>query len=168
MSNWAIEAEQLIKRFPRRATPNVASVGANGQEAQQTAPVESRSRWPLGKKEDSAVWFTAVDGVDLYIQPGEVFGLLGPNGAGKSTTIRMLCTLLEPTSGTARVNGFDVVKQSSQVRQSLGTVLAGERSIYWKLSARENLEYFAALFHIPAKVAQQRIDELLERMELSS
>ena len=76
---------------------------------------------------------------------------MGPNGAGKSTTIRMLCTLLEPTSGTARVNGFDIVKQSNQVRQSLGTVLAGERSIYWKLTARENLEYFAALFHIPAR-----------------
>jgi ABC-type glutathione transport system ATPase component len=78
----------------------------------------------------------------------EIFGLLGPNGAGKSTTIRMLCTLLEPTSGTARVNGLRLVKQANQVRQNLGTVLAGERSIYWKLTARENLEYFAALYHI--------------------
>src|SRR5215475_1208626 len=78
----------------------------------------------------------------------------------------MLCTLLEPTSGTARVNGFDVVAQSNEVRRSLGTVLAGERSIYWKLSGRENLEYFAALYHIPSAVAKKRVDELIERMEL--
>ena len=106
--------------------------------------------------------------MSLQIQRGEVFGLLGPNGAGKSTTIRMLCTLLEPTEGTAHVNGYDIVRQSNQVRQSLGTVLAGERSIYWKLSARENLEYFAALYHIPAAVAQRRIAELLDRMELTA
>jgi ABC-2 type transport system ATP-binding protein len=107
-----------------------------------------------------------VDGVSLKIEQGEIFGLLGPNGAGKSTTIRMLCTLLEPTSGTARVNGFDIRRQATQVRQSLGTVLAGERSIYWKLSGRENLEYFAALYHLPPATARQRINELLEYMEL--
>ena len=110
--------------------------------------------------------FTAVSGVDLQIQRGEIFGLLGPNGAGKSTTIRMLCTLLEPTSGTAHVNGFDTVKQANDVRRSLGTVLAGERSIYWKLSGRENLEYFAALYHIPSAVAKKRVNELIERMEI--
>jgi ABC-2 type transport system ATP-binding protein len=110
--------------------------------------------------------FTAVSGVDIQIERGEIFGLLGPNGAGKSTTIRMLCTLLEPTSGTAHVNGYDIVKQANDVRRSLGTVLAGERSIYWKLTGRENLEYFAALYHIPALVAKKRVDELIERMEL--
>ena len=110
--------------------------------------------------------FTAVNGVDLQIRRGEIFGLLGPNGAGKSTTIRMLCTLLEPTSGTARVNGFDIVKQANDVRRTLGTLLAGERSIYWKLSGRENLEYFAALYHIPQPVAKKRVEELIERMEL--
>jgi ABC-2 type transport system ATP-binding protein len=110
--------------------------------------------------------FTAVNGVDLEIERGEIFGLLGPNGAGKSTTIRMLCTLLEPTSGTAKVNGFDVVKQANEVRRNLGTVLAGERSIYWKLSGRENLEYFAALYHIPPAIAKKRVNELIERMEI--
>jgi ABC-2 type transport system ATP-binding protein len=110
--------------------------------------------------------FTAVNGVDLEIRRGEIFGLLGPNGAGKSTTIRMLCTLLEPTSGTAKVNGYDVVTQSNQVRRNLGTVLAGERSIYWKLSGRENLQYFAALYHIPPTVAKKRVEELIERMEI--
>jgi ABC-2 type transport system ATP-binding protein len=110
--------------------------------------------------------FTAVDGVSFRIEQGEIFGLLGPNGSGKTTTIRMLCTLLEPTSGTARLNGYDILKQPNQVRQSLGTVLAGERSIYWKLTARENLEYFAALYHIPPDIAKKRIADLLKRMEL--
>ena len=70
-----------------------------------------------------------MDGIDLAIRRGEIFGLLGPNGAGKTTTIKMLCTLLEPTSGTACVNGYDVVKQAGRVRQNVGTVLTGERSI---------------------------------------
>jgi ABC-2 type transport system ATP-binding protein len=78
----------------------------------------------------------------------------------------MLCTLLEPTRGTARVNGFDIVRQANEVRRSLGTVLAGERSIYWKLTGRENLEYFAALYHIPSAVAPKRVNELIERMEI--
>jgi ABC-2 type transport system ATP-binding protein len=168
MNDWAVAAEQLVKKFPRRAAPNVTSTGDNGAESKSAAPAGSRGRWPWARKKEPVAWFIAVAGVDLHIRQGEVFGLLGPNGAGKSTTIRMLCTLLEPTSGTARVNGFDVVKHSHQVRRSLGTVLAGERSIYWKLTARENLEYFAALFHIPARVARPRIDELLERMELAS
>jgi ABC-2 type transport system ATP-binding protein len=150
MLDWAVEAKDLVKKFPQRA-----SVEKN----------EKKSRWPFGKREPKPM-FTAVDGVSLQIERGEIFGLLGPNGAGKSTTIRMLCTLLEPTSGTAHVNSFDVVKQANQVRQSLGTVLAGERSIYWKLTGRENLEYFAALYHIPPAVAKQRVEELIERMEL--
>ena len=169
MNEWAIEAEQLIKKFPRRATPPDQSGQPEGNTQPDVPSTPARRRWPFGKKNTgAATWFTAVDGVDLHIRRGEVFGLLGPNGAGKSTTIRMLCTLLEPTSGMARVNGYDIVRQSNQVRQSLGTVLAGERSIYWKLTARENLEYFAALYHIPAKTAQRRIDELLERMELTN
>ena len=119
---------------------------------------------PSGKETET---LTAVGGISFDIQPGEIFGLLGPNGAGKTTTIKMLCTLLEPTSGTARVNGFDIVHQSDQVRQNLGAVLTGERSIYWKLTGRENLAYFAALYHIPPHLARRRIDELLARLELS-
>jgi len=150
MSNWAVEAENLVKKFPKRAAPEKG---------------EKKSLWPFGKRQPKEM-FVAVDGVSLQIERGEIFGLLGPNGAGKSTTIRMLCTLLEPSSGTARVHGYDVVRQANQVRQSLGTVLAGERSIYWKLTGRENLEYFAALYHIPPAVAKKRVDELIERMEL--
>ncbi len=167
VTHGAIEAENLVKKFAQRAAPNGHHAESpNGGEIPQAA-APKRTRWPFGKRAEPN-WFTAVDGVSLQIEQGEVFGLLGPNGAGKSTTIRMLCTLLEPTSGTARVNGFDIIRQSNQVRQSLGTVLAGERSIYWKLTARENLEYFAALFHIPADAARRRIDELLDRMELTS
>lgn len=159
MSDWAIEANQLVKKFAKRATDDVAP----GDAGQSAAP-----RRRLFGKRPPTDWFTAVDGVDLHIHRGEVFGLLGPNGAGKSTTIRMLCTLLEPTSGSAYVNGFDIIKQSNRVRQSLGTVLAGERSIYWKLTARENLEYFAALYHLPPEVAHRRVEEMLERMELTA
>ncbi|HJR78903.1 MAG TPA: ATP-binding cassette domain-containing protein [Anaerolineales bacterium] len=159
MTELAVEAKQLVKKFPAR--PGTGDKPANGEPASPP----KRRRWSLAKKEPRAM-FTAVDGVDLQIKRGEIFGLLGPNGAGKSTTIRMLCTLLEPTSGTAHINGFDIVKQANDVRRSLGTLLAGERSIYWKLTGRENLEYFAALYHIPATVARQRVEELIERMEL--
>jgi ABC-2 type transport system ATP-binding protein len=148
MTTWAVEADHLVKKFAQRR----AAEGKRGL---------------FGPRMETH-YATAVDGVSLQISPGEIFGLLGPNGAGKSTTIRMLCTLLEPTSGTARVAGYDVRTQANQVRQNLGTVLAGERSIYWKLSARENLAYFAALYHIPPEVARPRIDELLGRMELSA
>lgn len=158
MSDWAIEAENLVKKFPRRENKEPA----NGEEKKR------RVFWPFQKRASSITYVAAVDGVNLNIARGEIFGLLGPNGAGKSTTIRMLCTLLEPTSGVARVNGYDIVRQANLVRQNLGTVLAGERSIYWKLTARENLEYFAALYHIPPDVARRRINELLDRMELTS
>ncbi len=153
MSEWAIEAIDLVKKFPKKA---------------EEPPAGAPRRLRLFGKRLAPGWFTAVDGVSLQIPRGEIFGLLGPNGAGKSTTIRMLCTLLEPTSGTARVDGFDILRQPNLVRQSLGTVLGGERSIYWKLTARENLQYFAALFHIPPEIAKRRIAELLERMELTA
>jgi ABC-2 type transport system ATP-binding protein len=157
MSVFAIDARQLVKKFPARP--------GTGDKSAEASPRERRRLLPFRKSEPKAM-FTAVDGVDLQIEHGEIFGLLGPNGAGKSTTIRMLCTLLEPTSGTAQVHGFDVVRQANDVRRSLGTLLAGERSIYWKLTGRENLEYFAALYHIPQAVAKKRVEELIERMEL--
>lgn len=157
MTDFAIRAEALVKKFPARP-------GTGDKKVTSTSTLPRKSRF-FGRKEPKTM-FTAVNGVDLQIERGEIFGLLGPNGAGKSTTIRMLCTLLEPTSGTAQVNGFDIVKQANDVRRSLGTVLAGERSIYWKLTGRENLEYFAALYHIPPAVAKQRVEELIERMEI--
>jgi ABC-2 type transport system ATP-binding protein len=121
----------------------------------------------LRRLPDERVRFNAVDGIDLRIEIGEVFGVLGPNGAGKTTTLRMLATLLLPTSGEVRVLGYDVVAQPREVRRRLGAVLSGERSLYWKLTARENLEYFAALFHIPRRVARGRIDAILAAVRLS-
>ncbi len=158
MNNWAVEAENLVKTFTARKAEEPKPGAAKRTGLRRLLP---GPRPPLRVS-------TAVAGVSFQIARGEVFGLLGPNGAGKSTTIRMLCTLLEPTSGSARVAGFDVQRQGTQVRQNLGTVLASERSLYWKLTGRENLEYFAALYHLPPEVARKRIDELLERMELTN
>jgi len=104
----------------------------------------------------------AVDGVDLTIDEGEIFGLLGPNGAGKTTMVKMLCTVIEPTSGRAAVAGLDVVQQADKVREQIGAVLEGERALYWKLTGRENLEFYFALYHVPPQVAKKRVQELLE------
>ena len=110
--------------------------------------------------------FVAVKGIDLQVEQGEIFGVLGPNGAGKTTTLQMLATLLEPTSGSARVLGIDVRTRPREVRARLGAMLSGERSLYWKLTARENLEYFAALYHVPPQETRGRIDEALVAVKL--
>jgi ABC-2 type transport system ATP-binding protein len=98
--------------------------------------------------------FKAVDGVSFDIYKGEIFGLLGPNGAGKTTTIKMITGLLRPTSGSVKVMGKDVDKNPMEALGNIGTVLAGDRSVYWKLTARENLEYFAALYGCDRKEAR--------------
>jgi ABC-2 type transport system ATP-binding protein len=108
----------------------------------------------------------AVKGVSFEIQKGELFGLLGPNGAGKTTTIKMLITLLIPTSGSARVLEYDVVKDAREVRKRIGYVFGGERGVYERLSGYDNLRYFAELYGVPPKIQKQRIDELLELVGL--
>ena len=109
----------------------------------------------------------AVRGISFEIQEGELFGLLGPNGAGKTTTIKMLITLLIPTSGTARVLGHDVVKDAKWVRQRIGYVFGGDRGLYERLSALDNLRYFAELYGVDPKVQRTRIHELLELVGLN-
>ena len=104
----------------------------------------------------------AVRGVDFAVERGELFGLLGPNGAGKTTTIKMLITLLLPTSGTARVLGYDVVQSPREVRRRVGYVFGGERGLYERLSGLDNLRYFAELYGVPAREQKARIGELLE------
>src|SRR3954449_9917385 len=108
----------------------------------------------------------AVKGVSFEIEKGELFGLLGPNGAGKTTTIKMLITLLIPTSGTASVLGHDVVKDPREVRKRIGYVFGGERGVYERLSGYDNLRYFAELYGVPARRQKQRIEELLELVGL--
>jgi ABC-2 type transport system ATP-binding protein len=108
----------------------------------------------------------AVRGVSFAIEKGELFGLLGPNGAGKTTTIKMLITLLIPTSGTARVLGYDVVEDAREVRKRIGYVFGGERGVYERLSGYDNLRYFAELYGVPGKIQKQRIEELLELVGL--
>jgi ABC-2 type transport system ATP-binding protein len=108
----------------------------------------------------------AVRGVSFAIERGELFGLLGPNGAGKTTTIKMLITLLIPTSGTASVLGFDVVKDPREVRKRIGYVFGGERGVYERLSGYDNLRYFAELYGVPGREQKPRIEELLELVGL--
>lgn len=108
----------------------------------------------------------ALKGIDLEIPSGEFFGLLGPNGAGKTTLIKCLTTLLLPTSGTFRVNGFDGLRESNKVRASIGAMLMGERGLYWKLTGLENLKYFSALYHIKPVIAKQRIKALVDELGL--
>src|SRR6187397_2897930 len=107
----------------------------------------------------------AVDGIDLRVEPGEIFGFLGPNGAGKSTTVHMLTTLLPPTSGSARVAGFDVVREGPQVRTHIGAALQ-EAALDPLLTGREHLRLQASLQGIPRAERTKRADELLGRVGL--
>ena len=176
MSEWAVEAEDLVKKFPRRE--NKESGGDKTASSDKTASgdkpasgekvaAKKRSFWPFGKKAET-VYVPAVDGVSLQIQQGEIFGLLGPNGAGKSTTIRMLCTLLEPTSGTARVNGYDVTQPGQPGAPEPGHG-AGRRAQHLLEAdrAREPGIFRRPLSHPPGG-RQKRVNELLERMELTA
>ena len=108
----------------------------------------------------------AVDGIDLAVQTGEIYGFLGPNGAGKSTTVLMLTTLLPPTSGTATVGGFDIVREGARVRASIGAALQ-EAALDAILTGREHLQLQATLQSIPAKQRKARAAALLERVGLS-
>jgi ABC-2 type transport system ATP-binding protein len=109
--------------------------------------------------------FTAVDNISFNVNEGEIFGFLGPNGAGKSTTIRVLCTLAMPTSGTAKVEGHDLIKEAEAVRRNIG--LVSEKMImYEKLTAAENLRFFGQLHKMPKAKIESRIDELLGLVDM--
>ena len=109
----------------------------------------------------------AIDDISFTVQPGELFGLLGPNGAGKTTTVKILTTLLLPTSGNIRILGYDVVKQANRLRPRIGFIFGGERGLYWRLSGVDNLRYFASLYHMEPDVTRQRIPYLLEMVGLA-
>jgi ABC-2 type transport system ATP-binding protein len=109
---------------------------------------------------------TAVDSVNIDVEQGTIFGLLGPNGAGKSTIISMLCTILKPTSGTALVNGYDIIKQSAMVRKSIGIVFQ-DPSVDDRLTGKENLEMHADLYGVPESEKRSQIEKVLDLVELS-
>lgn len=107
----------------------------------------------------------AVKGIDLHVERGETFGFLGPNGAGKSTTIKMLCTLLHPTSGRAWINGYDIEREASQVRQSIGIVFQ-DPTLDEYLTAEQNLYYHCMIYHTPRKTRDTRIRDVLQLVGL--
>ncbi|MEM4488388.1 MAG: ABC transporter ATP-binding protein [Desulfurococcaceae archaeon] len=108
----------------------------------------------------------ALRGISFNVDYGEVVGLLGPNGAGKTTTIKILATLLLPDKGEARVAGFDVFKEPQEARKHIGIMLTVEKGFYGKLTGRENLEYFAALYGLSRSATKRRVDYLIELLEL--
>jgi len=141
-ANFAVEARQLSRDY-----------------------ISAKRSHFIGKKTKKII--KALDCVDFEIQEGELFGLLGPNGAGKTTTVKILSTLLEPTGGRAFVKGLDVVKDAARVRKIVNMVAGGERMLYYRLTGRENLEYFAELYNVPKKEIASRVNTLLGLMGLS-
>ena len=141
----AIKAEGIIKTFRKKA----------------------RRKFGIGPKIGKDEWIHAVDGVDLAVHQGEFFGLLGPNGAGKTTLVKCLSTLLLPDKGSAFINGHSIIDDPLAARESLGITTGGERTLYWKLSGRDNLRYFAALYGLSSRHADERIDYLLTIMGLT-
>ena len=109
----------------------------------------------------------ALDDLSLDVGDGELFGLLGPNGAGKTTTIKILTTLLIPTAGRASVLGHDVVRETGEIRPRIGFVFGGERGLYYRVTGRDNLEYFAELYAVEPRRIRARVDELLALVGLT-
>ena len=110
---------------------------------------------------------TSVDRVTFDVRAGEFFGLLGPNGAGKTTLLKVLATFILPDEGEVRIDGYDVVRDPELVRTRVAPVIANERSLYWRLTAKENLELFAQLWHVPAREIPKRVKDTLEVVGLS-
>jgi sodium transport system ATP-binding protein len=124
--------------------------------------VRDLSKWfsaPAGRK-------TAVDAIRFTVHPGEVFGLLGPNGAGKTTTLRMLCTVLTPSDGTASVAGFDVATQASEVRRNVG-FLSANTGVYDRMTAWEMVRYYGRLNEVHPDVLNQRIEDLFSTLQMN-
>jgi ABC-2 type transport system ATP-binding protein len=124
-----------------------------------------RSRTGIFRRKRAEVH--ALNGISFSVERGELFGLLGPNGAGKTTTIKILTTLLLPTSGSARVLGFDPATDPGAIRRRIGHVFGGDRGLYDRLSALDNLRYFADLYRVPVREKRKRIAELLDLVGLT-
>jgi ABC-2 type transport system ATP-binding protein len=123
------------------------------------------NRRPSRGNQASAI--RALDGVSMMVRRGEILGLLGPNGAGKTTLVKILSTMLLPTSGSVRVLGFDVTKEPRRVQERIGIVLGGERGFYGRLTVRQNLDYWSAMYQLPRRARRARIAELLDQLGLA-
>src|SRR6478672_13798676 len=108
----------------------------------------------------------AVDEVSFEARPGEIFGLLGPNGAGKTTTLRILCTVLKPTGGSASVAGFDVIKQANEVRHHIG-FLSANTGVYERMTAWEMVSYYGRLHGLSGQALRTRMKELFDRLQMN-
>lgn len=140
---YAIETVGLTKKFPRR------------RKLRQIV------RHPLHRET-----IIALNGVNLQVKEGKLFGILGPNGAGKTTLIKLLSTLILPDEGEAWVNGYNIFHDEGRIKRSIGLVTGEERSFYWRLSGRHNLEFFATLHNMSPFQVQKRIDTVLDTLEL--
>jgi ABC-2 type transport system ATP-binding protein len=136
--------------------------GARGHAAIEVAAL--RREYRLRRAKAPVV---ALVGLSLTVHAGTAHGLLGPNGAGKTTLCKILATVLVPTSGTARVGGWDVVRDAGEVRRRIGLVLGGDRGLYSKLTVRENLEFWAAMYGMPRAEASLRIPSVIARVGLA-
>lgn len=152
MTELAIRTEQLSKQFtlPR----GLRAMLGQGWRHRRHNDASERT-------------VTAVEGVSLHVPPGQLYALLGPNGAGKTTLIRLLCTMIVPSSGQGSIFGFDL-SQSNQIRQVIGMSSGDERSFYWRLSGRNNLEFFGVLCGLSEQQSRQRANQLLEKVDLAS
>jgi ABC-2 type transport system ATP-binding protein len=156
-----VESGRAIRR--RRAG---ATTAASGEVRIERLAKTYLVRQRKGFRRSPAQAVEALKDISLDIRPGEIFGLLGPNGAGKTTLIKCLTTLLLPSHGTAWVNGYDLTRQANLIRASVGCMLMGERGLYWKLTGRENLVFFAALYHLRPAERRSRAREVIERLGL--
>ena len=160
-------SDRLPSAVPSRAAPSSAAPSSEPQFAVEADDLVRTYRTHSGVLRRRTLEVEAVKGVSFGIQPGELFGLLGPNGAGKTTIIKMLITLLLPTRGTARVMGFDVVRQTQEVRERIGYVFGGDRGLYDRVSGLDNLRYFAELYGVEPSLQSRRIAELLDLVGLA-
>jgi len=156
---YAIETVGLVKRYPTSAPPRRAMGGFGGGRGGGPSSFGGIIRILRGMK---GPFVEALRGVDLKIKEGEIFGVLGPNGAGKTTLIKILCTLVIHDEGEAYVHGFDVKKEPGEVLRNLQAVLPESRGFAWRLTGLQNLEFYALLYGLGKKQAEERINYLLE------
>ena len=158
-TKYAIETIGLVKRYPtsarRESAPFHGGFAGRGRVV-SFGGILSTLRGMKGP------FIEALRGVDLKIRSGEIFGVLGPNGAGKSTLIKILCTLVIHDEGEAYVHGFDVKKEPEKVLRNLQAVLPESRGFTWRLTGKQNLEFYALLYGLREKEAKERINYLLE------